>query len=207
VLVSKANRSISQGQANEHTIDSADHLLSSGQTAPSVRLGKIVLSRRAEAAVKSAVISRIHPVFVPNRLGGVLETFRGPEHVLHYLARYTHRVAISSHRLLSFCEDQITFLWKDYAHGNKQKRTTLSGDEFLRRSLIHVLPRGFVRIRFFGFVSRRRRAHLLPICRRLVSAPPEGPMRHLLYPDYLPASLRRRDGCGGMGGRLERRFR
>ena len=98
--------------------------------------------------------------------------FRGPEHVLHYLARYTHRVAISSHRLLSFTEDQITFLWKDYAHGNKQKRMTLSGDEFLRRFLIHVLPRGFVRIRFFGFLSRRTRAHLLPICRRLVSAPP-----------------------------------
>ncbi len=99
--------------------------------------------------------------------------FRGPEHVLQYLARYTHRVAISSHRLLSFSDDQITFLWKDYAHGNKQKPMTLSGDEFLRRFLMHVLPRGFVRIRFFGFLSRRTRAHLLPICRRMVGAPPQ----------------------------------
>ena len=96
--------------------------------------------------------------------------FRGPEHVLQYLARYTHRVAISSHRLLAFNDGRVTFRWKDYAHGNKQKTMTLSGDEFLRRFLIHVLPRGFVRIRFFGFLSRRKRARLLPICRTLVGA-------------------------------------
>jgi hypothetical protein len=98
--------------------------------------------------------------------------FRGPEHVLQYLARYTHRVAISSHRLLSFNDGRVTFRWKDYAHGNKQKAMTLSGDEFLRRFLIHVLPRGFVRIRFFGFLSRRTRARLLPICRILIGAIP-----------------------------------
>jgi len=98
--------------------------------------------------------------------------FRGPEHVLHYLARYTHRVAISSHRLLSFNDGRVTFRWKDYAHGNKQKVMTLSGDEFLRRFLIHVLPRGFVRIRFFGFLSRRMRARLLPVCRMLTGAVP-----------------------------------
>jgi hypothetical protein len=99
--------------------------------------------------------------------------FRGPEHVLQYLARYTHRVAISSHRLLSFNDGRVTFRWKDYAHGNKQKAMTLSGDEFLRRFLIHVLPRGFVRIRFFGFLSRRSRARLLPICRMLAGALPQ----------------------------------
>lgn len=98
--------------------------------------------------------------------------FRGPEHVLQYLARYTHRVAISSHRLLAFNDGRVTFRWKDYAHGNKQKTMTLSGDEFLRRFLIHVLPRGFVRIRFFGFLSRRKRARLLSICRTLVGALP-----------------------------------
>jgi hypothetical protein len=98
--------------------------------------------------------------------------FRGPEHVLQYLARYTHRVAISSHRLLSFDDGRVTFLWRDYAHGNKQKAMTLNGDEFLRRFLVHVLPRGFVRIRFFGFLSRRTRARLLPICRTLVRAIP-----------------------------------
>jgi hypothetical protein len=98
--------------------------------------------------------------------------FRGPEHVLQYLARYTHRVAISSHRLLAFNNGRVTFRWKDYAHRNKQKTMTLNGDEFLRRFLIHVLPRGFVRIRFFGFLSRRTRACLLPICRTLVGAIP-----------------------------------
>jgi hypothetical protein len=94
--------------------------------------------------------------------------FRGPQHVLQYLARYTHRVAISSHRLLSFRDGQVTFRWKDYAHGNKQKRMTVSADEFLRRFLTHVLPRGFVRIRFFGFLSSRKRTHLVPICRSLI---------------------------------------
>lgn len=94
--------------------------------------------------------------------------FRGPQHVLQYLARYTHRVAISSHRLVSFRNGQVTFRWKDYAHGNKQKTMTVSADEFLRRFLTHVLPRGFVRIRFFGFLSPRKRARLLPICRTLI---------------------------------------
>jgi hypothetical protein len=94
--------------------------------------------------------------------------FRGPQHVLQYLARYTHRVAISSHRLLSFRDGQVAFRWKDYAHGNKQKIMTVSVEEFLRRFLIHVLPRGFVRIRFYGFLSRPKRAHLLPICRALL---------------------------------------
>jgi hypothetical protein len=94
--------------------------------------------------------------------------FRGPQHVLQYLARYTHRVAISSHRLVSFRDGQVTFRWKDYAHGKKQKRMTVSADEFLRRFLTHVLPRGFVRIRFFGFLASRKRARLLPICRALI---------------------------------------
>lgn len=94
--------------------------------------------------------------------------FRGPEHVLQYLARYTHRVAISNHRLVSFRDHQVTFRWKDYAHGNKQKTMTLSADDFLRRFLLHVLPRSFVRIRFFGFLSPRKRGPLLPVCRALV---------------------------------------
>jgi len=94
--------------------------------------------------------------------------FGGPEHVLHYLARYTHRVAISNHRLVSFAEGKVTFRWKDYAHGNKKRLMTLSAEEFLRRFLLHVLPRGFVRIRFFGLLANRRRSALLPLCRRLI---------------------------------------
>jgi Putative transposase/Transposase zinc-binding domain len=94
--------------------------------------------------------------------------FGGPQHVIGYLARYTHRVAISNHRLVAFQDDQVTFRWKDYAHGNKKKMMTLSSQEFLRRFLLHVLPRGFVRIRFFGFLAHRYRATLLPQCRLLL---------------------------------------
>ena len=98
--------------------------------------------------------------------------FGGPEYVLHYLARYTHRVAISNHRLVAFQNGQVTFRWKDYAHGNKKRKMTLTADEFLRRFLWHVLPKGFVRIRFFGFLANRRRATLLPICRQVLAARP-----------------------------------
>jgi Putative transposase len=73
--------------------------------------------------------------------------FGGPTHVLHYLARYTHRVAISNHRLVSFIDGLVRFHWKDYARGNKQREMTLNADEFLRRFLLHTLPRGFIRIR------------------------------------------------------------
>jgi hypothetical protein len=98
--------------------------------------------------------------------------FGGPEYVLHYLARYTHRVAISNHRMVAFQNGQVTFRWKDYAHGNKKRKMTLTVDEFLRRFLLHVLPKGFVRIRFFGFLANRRRATLLPLCRQALPARP-----------------------------------
>ncbi len=94
--------------------------------------------------------------------------FGGPEHVLHYLARYTHRVAISNHRIVNFADGKVTFRWKDYAHKNKKRVMTVTAEEFLRRFLLHSLPRGFVRIRFRGFLANRRRGELLPICRRLL---------------------------------------
>ena len=100
--------------------------------------------------------------------------FGGPEHVLNYLARYTHRVAISNHRLLSVSATEVRFRWKDYAHHSKQRTMILSSPkEFLRRFVQHVLPRGFPRIRYFGFLANRRRAHMLPLCRALLNqAPP-----------------------------------
>lgn len=97
--------------------------------------------------------------------------FGGPQYVFHYLARYTHRVAISNHRLVNFADGQVTFRWKDYAHGSKQKLMTVTVEEFLRRFLLHVLPAGFVRIRFFGFLANRRRKSLLPLCRQLLPTP------------------------------------
>ena len=100
--------------------------------------------------------------------------FGGPEHVLHYLARYTHRVAISNHRLIRLADGQVTFRWKDYAHGNKKRKMTVSANEFLRRFMLHVLPKGFVRIRFFGFLAHRRRA-LLPHCQQLLNMQPPPP--------------------------------
>jgi rubredoxin len=90
--------------------------------------------------------------------------FGGPQHVLQYLGRYTHRVAISNHRLVSFAEEKVTFRWRDSAHHNEQKLLTLPVDEFLRRFLLHLLPQGFVRIRNFGFLANRKRATLLPLC-------------------------------------------
>jgi hypothetical protein len=95
--------------------------------------------------------------------------FGGPEYVLHYLALYTHRVAISNHRLLSVSASEVRFRWKDYAHHSKQRTMTLASEEFLRRFLQHVLPRGFPRIRYFGFLANRRRAHMLPLCRALLN--------------------------------------
>ena len=98
--------------------------------------------------------------------------FGGSDHVLHYLARYTHRVAISNHRLVDLTDTHVTFLWKDYAHGSKRRTMTLTPEEFLRRFLEHVLPRGLPRIRYFGFLANRRRGVLLPLCRTLLAATP-----------------------------------
>ena len=96
--------------------------------------------------------------------------FGGPMQVLRYLGRYTHRVAISNHRLLAFEQERVTFRWKDYAHGSKQGTMTLGANEFLRRFFLHVLPRGFVRIRHFGFLANRFRASRLALCRQLLSS-------------------------------------
>jgi hypothetical protein len=97
--------------------------------------------------------------------------FGGPEYVLQYLGRYTHRVAISNHRLISFADGKVTFRWRDSAHRNEQKLLTLSLDEFLRRFLLHLLPKRFVRIRNFGFLANRRRATSLPLCFQLLPSP------------------------------------
>jgi hypothetical protein len=101
--------------------------------------------------------------------------FGGPDHVLHYLARYTHRVAISNHRILSVTESEVRFRWKDYANHNKKRTMTLTGPEFLRRFLQHVLPKGFPRIRYFGWLANRKRGPLLQLCRVLLPQTPAPP--------------------------------
>jgi hypothetical protein len=114
----------------------------------------------------------LRPLFRQDWVVYAKRPFRGAEHVLHYLARYTHRVAISNHRIVNFADGKVTFRWKDYAHKGKQRLMTVTAEEFLRRFLLHTLPRGFVRIRFSGFLANRRRRELLPICRQLLDADP-----------------------------------
>ena len=96
--------------------------------------------------------------------------FGGPKKVLRYLGRYTHRIAISNHRLLAFDGERVTFRWKDYAHGGKQRTMTLLGTEFLRRFFLHVLPKSFVRIRYFGFLANRFRSRCLSLCQQLLAS-------------------------------------
>ena len=96
--------------------------------------------------------------------------FGGPMQVLRYLGRYTHRVAISNHRLLACEQERVTFRWKNYAHGGKQGQMTLAAPEFLRRFFLHVLPKGFVRIRHFGFLANRFRASRLALGQQLLAS-------------------------------------
>jgi hypothetical protein len=92
----------------------------------------------------------------------------GAEQTLKYLARYTHRVAIANSRLVAMDDEQVTFRWKDYAHGGRERTMTLAGEEFLRRFLIHVLPKGLVRLRSYGLLANRHRREQLARCRRLL---------------------------------------
>jgi len=104
--------------------------------------------------------------------------FAGPAQVLDYVGRYTHRVAISNNRLLSMANGKVRFRYKDYRDGNRQKTMTLDGQEFIRRFLIHVLPGGFHRIRYYGFLGNCHRARKLAHCRVLlgmVAAAPADP--------------------------------
>ena len=102
--------------------------------------------------------------------------FAGPEQVLRYLARYTHRIAISNRRLAALDDRSVTFTWKDYRDGGKQKRMTLAAFEFIRRFLLHVLPDGFQRIRHYGFLANGHRKAKLATIRRLLDAAP--PVAH-----------------------------
>jgi len=130
--------------------------------------------------------------------------FGGPEHVLHYLGCYTHRVAISNHRLVSLADGSITFRWRDSAHGNQKRLMTLPVDEFLRRFLLHLLPPGFVRIRNFGFLANRRRATLLPLGFQFLGSAPQPPAAPDRSATECLSSLWTCPRCGGPMILLER---
>ena len=110
--------------------------------------------------------------------------FGGPRQVLKYLARYTHRVTISNQRLVSLENGRVTFRWKNYAHASEPATMTLKAEEFIRRFLLHVLPKGFVKVRHFGFLANRGRRDKVLLCRKLLAASsttPPGVVPHDLH--------------------------
>jgi hypothetical protein len=130
--------------------------------------------------------------------------FRGAEHALGYLSAYTHRVAISNRRLISLADGNVTFRWRDSAHGNKKRLMSLPVDEFLRRFLLHLLPRGFVRIRNFGFLANRRRAELLPLCARLLDTPMPATTQRSVTTETKDLAVWKCPHCGGTMKLVER---
>jgi len=140
--------------------------------------------KQAYAADKLRFHGSLQPLAVPEGFKAMLRScrkidwvvyskppFGGPAQVLDYLGRYTHRVALSNDRLVRLQDAQVTFRWKDYRQGNKRKLMTLAADEFIRRFLLHVLPKGFVRIRHFGFLANAHREKKLALCRQLLGVP------------------------------------
>jgi hypothetical protein len=126
--------------------------------------------RLAHLQTPQAFAAWLRPLFRSDWIVYSKRPFGGAEHALRYLGCYTHRVAISNHRLVSLADGRVTFRWRDSAHKNKKRVMSLPVEEFVRRFLLHVLPPGFVRIRHFGFFAHRRRARLLPLCLELLAA-------------------------------------
>ena len=138
------------------------------------RLGELSLPRELRSLSDEKTFrALVRTVYRHRWVVHVKPPFAGPQYVLKYLAHYTHRVAISNQRLISLSEGKVTFRWKDYRDGSKHKPMTLTVDEFLRRFLLHTLPRGFVRIRFFGFMANRRRTPMLSLCKKLLGDEPQ----------------------------------
>jgi len=146
----------------------------------------------------------LRPLFRKDWVVYAKRPFGGPEYVLQYLGRYTHRVAISNHRLVSVADGKVTFRWRDSAHSSEQKLMTLPLDEFLRRFLLHLLPQSFVRIRNFGFLANRRRATLLPLCFHLLSAAQKPSAQPDASSTNGSADLWRCPECGGPMKVIER---
>jgi len=133
------------------------------------RCGKLAFHGKLADLVQNATWARwIRPARSISWVVYAKPPFGGPLQVLKYLAGYTHRVAISNTRLESFDHEEVRFRWKDYARCNRRRVMTLRADEFIRRFLLHVLPRGFVRIRHYGFLANRYRRHHIEMIRSLV---------------------------------------
>jgi len=125
----------------------------------------------AHLAEPAAFANHIKPLATAEWVVFAKRPFGGPEQVLAYLGRYTHRVAIANSRLLTFQDGRVSFRWKDYRHHDRQRVMTLDAGEFIRRFLLHVLPAGFHRIRHYGFLANGHRAAKLSLCRRILDVP------------------------------------
>jgi hypothetical protein len=132
-------------------------------------LGQAFDSGKLKGWLDAAAFTRwLAPLYAKEWVVYAKPPFGGPERVLKYLARYTHRVAISNHRLVSLADGRVTFRYKDYADDHRPKTMSLSGVEFLRRFVQHVLPKGFVKVRHYGLLANRRRDERLTACRQLL---------------------------------------
>jgi len=131
--------------------------------------GQLVFPGKLAALAGTAAFARwLTPLCHQDWVVYAKRPFGGPEQVLKYLARYTHRVAISNQRLVSLEDGRMTFRYKDYADDHRSKTMTLSAEEFLRRFVQHVLPKGFVKVRHYGLLAPRGRDERLALCRRLL---------------------------------------
>jgi hypothetical protein len=129
--------------------------------------------------------------------------FAGPEQVLGYLGRYTHRVAIANSRLVGLADGQVSFTWKDYRQDGKTKTMTLPADEFIRRFLQHTVPDGFHRIRHIGFLANSHRSEKLALCRKLLAVSPPEPVPPRRWQDRLrDLTGEDIDACPCCGGRM-----
>jgi hypothetical protein len=149
------------------------------------RAGKLVFfSALADLKEPDAFRRYLAPVRRAKWVVYAKRPFAGPEQVLEYVGRYTHRVAISNNRILDIEGGKVCFQWKDYRHGSQQKTMALDADEFIRRFLIHVLPSGFQRIRYYGLLGNRYRKDKLARCRELIGMSKMEPMADAADKDY-----------------------
>ena len=149
----------------------------------------------------SNIKALLHTLYQNDFVVFVRENFDSPTHVINYLCQYTHRVAISNNRILKVSADSVTFKYKDYKHAGKTKHMTLTGHEFIRRFLMHVLPTRLVKIRHYGFLAGRNRPTKLALCRKLMNILPAKTSKDFSTAEFIelviPHNLKRCPDCDG----------
>ena len=149
------------------------------------RAGKLTFfSSLQHLSERTAFLRHLEPARKAEWVVYAKRPFAGPEQVLEYVGRYTHRTAISNNRLISIDHEKVRFRWKDYRNDNRLGKMTLTAEEFIRRFLLHVLPEGFQRIRYYGFLGNRYRRQKLARCRELLGMPEPSPTACAPSDDY-----------------------